>query len=127
MDRNVRQSEELTFEEFISIAEKGARWDRFVASAAGFMTPLSLVPLVRRRLVELRCRKEAALKARDEMRSILAAMTPDERKNPDLIDHARRAAIAQVAGCDPFSFSRLRQSFNAARKAYARFSMKLGM
>jgi len=57
-----------------------------------------------------------------DMRAILAAMTAEERDNPDLIDHARRAAIAHAAGCEPMYVSQLKRTFNAARRAQVQLS-----
>jgi signal recognition particle GTPase len=123
MSRNARQSENLlTFERFITMAAKGAAWDRFVASLARYMAPLALLPPLRRGLVDLRRRKESRLTAIRDMQSILATMTAEERENPDLIDHARRSAIAQAAGCEPMYVSQLKRTFNAARRVQVQLS-----
>jgi signal recognition particle GTPase len=122
MGQHARRRESLTFERFIMMGARGAALDRMVAWLARLVTPLTLLPPLRRQFVELRRRKEARLTAIREMRGVLAAMTPEERANPDLIDHARRSAIAQAAGCEPMFVSHLRRTFNSARRAQTQLS-----
>jgi hypothetical protein len=110
----------LTLEEFIGLAAResiGARVGRSLARVAAPLVPVPSVRAKLRRIVE---HHHSALEGVRKMRCIYGAMTPVERANPLIIDHARRGEIARVAGVEPMEVSQLVRSFDAAKRAQAR-------
>ncbi|MEZ5950127.1 MAG: hypothetical protein R3C12_13135 [Planctomycetaceae bacterium] len=47
------------------------------------------------------------------MEAMISSMTPEERRNPDLIDRSRRNRIARGSGTDPVEIGNLVKQFNS--------------
>lgn len=60
------------------------------------------------------------------MEAIIYSMTPEERKNPDLLNPSRKHRIAKGAGVDISEVNRMVKQFNESRKMMKKFPGMMG-
>ena len=60
------------------------------------------------------------------MEAIIYSMTPEERKNPDLLNPSRKHRIAKGAGVDISEVNRMVKQFNESRKMMKKLPGKMG-
>ena len=58
------------------------------------------------------------------MEAMIHSMTPEERRNPDLLNPSRKHRIARGAGVDIAEVNRMVKQFNESRKNESRKMMK---
>ena len=109
----------LTLDQFIQLASKGSVAAGMRLALATVLAILIPLPALRRRAGRLRHERASRINGARRLQAIYAAMTPAERADPGLIDHPRRAAIADAAGVEPMDVSQLRRTFEAANRARA--------
>ncbi len=63
----------------------------------------------------------------DKMQAIISSMTPEEKRNPDLIDGSRRRRIAEGSGTSPQMVNRLLKQFNMMQKMMKKMRDNQGM
>ena len=105
----------LTLEPFVELAARGSGLARVRWTLVSVLCRVMPLPVLRR----ARDRDQSLLRGVRRLRAVFFAMTPEERDNPALVDHPRRAAIARAAGVEPIDVSQLRRNFEAARRAGA--------
>ena len=60
------------------------------------------------------------------MEAIIYSMTPEERKNPDLLNPSRKHRIAKGAGVDISEVNRMVKQFNESRKMMKKLPNMMG-
>ncbi|MGM0380528.1 MAG: signal recognition particle protein [bacterium] len=63
----------------------------------------------------------------DKMQAIIRSMTPEEKKDPDIIDGSRRKRIAKGSGTSPQMVNRLLKQFNMMKKMMQKMQDNQGM
>jgi signal recognition particle subunit SRP54 len=58
----------------------------------------------------------------DHYEAIIKAMTPKERRNPNIIEDSRRRRVAKGSGTDPKDVSGLIESFSQVREMMRRIA-----
>ncbi|MBL4889618.1 MAG: signal recognition particle protein [Candidatus Lindowbacteria bacterium] len=61
-----------------------------------------------------------------KMEAMILSMTPDERRNPDIIDFSRKKRVAKGAGVGPEELSRMLKKFRQMKKMFSAMSGKSG-